>query len=218
MQLLQYFSIRLSALLDQVYFVEIGAFKGKSTLYPIINAAKWQGIMVEPVPEHFDQLQKNFSGVKGLHFVNAAINDTRGALPFYRVDPEFVQRQGSPDWLDKIGSLSRRHLVEHEQFHAGISQHIITTEVRAITLSDLLEQHPLPRIDLLQIDAEKKDFKILRQFDFKQFQPYIIHFEHIRLSEEEQRNVIRLFLKNNYFIKTVHLKLLAVHPKLFRMA
>jgi FkbM family methyltransferase len=217
MDLLQYFSAKLSAQLEQVYLLEIGAFNGKSSLYPLIQLFKWQGMLVEPVPDYFSLLQTNFPSNEGLNFINAAISDTRGHLPFYRIDPKCIQTYQLPGWVKKISSLSREHVASHDSFCRGVSKHILETAVDVITLDDLLQRHPLPRIDVLQIDAEGQDYAVLRQFDFTKYQPFIIHFEHARLPQQEQWAAMQLFLKHNYFIKIVHLKILALHPKIFKV-
>ncbi len=60
----------------------------------------WRGILVEPVPDLFAQLFRNYSICKErLRFENLAIADRDGVLPFYRLAPvkDFLA-EGLPDW------------------------------------------------------------------------------------------------------------------------
>ncbi len=91
----------------------------------------------EPVPEHFDCLQKTLAanGITNVAPHNLAISDRAGCLPFY------LHGTGSgvtpADDADKI-------------------------EVDAITLLEFLRSEHVPRIDFLSLDAEGSELLIFR--------------------------------------------------------
>ena len=91
-------------------FVEIGAPDGawSDQLRSFILDREWTGVMVEPVPYLSERLRENYGSLGRVAVENAAISDTDGPRPFYRLeqvdDPE---REGLPGWYDAIGSLSR---------------------------------------------------------------------------------------------------------------
>jgi hypothetical protein len=49
-----------------------------------------------------------------------------------------------------------------------------------------LQRHAISRLDLLVIDAEGWDWRILRQFDLKRVQPKLVLYEHQHLSASER--------------------------------
>ena len=56
------------------------------------------------------------------------------------------------------------------------------------------------RVDLLQIDTEGYDADIIFMFDFEEYHPRLVQYEHIHLSEEK-----RLAVKNRIFQYGYHL-------------
>jgi hypothetical protein len=53
-------------------------------------------------------------------------------------------------------------------------------------------------VDVLQIDAEGYDYKVLRQWDFSLGRPSIINFERARLSAQEKTLSVELLLAQGY--------------------
>ena len=65
-------------------------------------------------------------------------------------------------------------------------KYLTTLDVAIVTLTSLIEKYNFKEIDLLQIDAEGYDFKILNSLgDIK---PKLINFESHRLSKEDWSN------------------------------
>ncbi|MBK6937124.1 MAG: FkbM family methyltransferase [Chitinophagaceae bacterium] len=81
-----------------MFFVQIGANDGKSgdPLYEFIINHNWKGILVEPMPDVFEQLKENFSFASGrLIFENSAISDTGGEFTLYYIDNS---EKKFPEW------------------------------------------------------------------------------------------------------------------------
>jgi Methyltransferase FkbM domain len=51
-------------------------------------------------------------------------------------------------------------------------------KVDTISLSDLLDEHGITKLDFLSIDTEGSEFEILKNFDFPKYQPTVIAVEH----------------------------------------
>lgn len=66
------------------YFIGIGANDGVThdPLYPFVRDFGWRGIMVEPIPEAFAALERNYAGLGGVLLVCAAAGrtDSRGTM------------------------------------------------------------------------------------------------------------------------------------------
>ncbi|UOA07502.1 FkbM family methyltransferase [Methylobacter sp. S3L5C] len=71
-------------------------------------------------------------------------------------------------------------------------------EVNCITLNTLLSRHNLEALDIICIDAEGWDYKILRQLDFSIWRPKLIRCEYINLDEEEKKALLEIFINNDY--------------------
>ena len=157
-------------------FVQIGACDGISfdPIHPFVtrNHARLRGLVIEPLPDLFVQLQHNYRNYPRIVAVNCAIHNTEKQMTLHRVDP--ARTDGLPEWAKGIASFSRRH---HEL--SGTPSDVIVSEtVACTTLADLLEAHQFSSLDLLQIDTEGYDSEIILGIDYRVLTPTIIRFEH----------------------------------------
>jgi FkbM family methyltransferase len=208
---------RLSASKAPVRFVQIGAMDGRSfdPLHDAIIRFGWRGLLVEPVPEHFAELVRTYAGVGGLRFANVAIGETTGVATLHTVTRAAVARHGLPAWLLGISSFSADHVrdqgvfLDRERF-GDIMQYVTTVEVPTVPLDALLREHDLADADVLQIDAEGFDYRILRQWDFGRACPAIVNIEFARLGESDKKATTDLLLRQGYFVALEGLDLLAL--------
>jgi FkbM family methyltransferase len=182
-----------------LFVVQIGSNDGV-TGDPIHSLLKsnpsWKALLVEPVPYLFDRLCKNYFDIPNIQFANVAITDRPGMATFYYVDP--VAKDNTPELsclFEQLGSFDRGHIVRH--LGGTLEKFIVTTQVSTFPLSTVLERNNVNKIDLLHIDAEGHDWKVLRQLDLARFRPDVILFEHIHLSEDDKTQAMA-FLKGNY--------------------
>lgn len=128
-------------------FLDIGANDGKN----LSNTAKlvelgWSGVMVEPSPGAFSQLEKTYFYNKRVQPVNCAISDKAGAITFYNC-------------LDTLlSSISEEQVKTWNQPYTSIN-------VQSLTYKLLLEQCDHKKFDFISIDAEGFDLIILKQID-----------------------------------------------------
>ncbi|HLA84531.1 MAG TPA: FkbM family methyltransferase [Thermoguttaceae bacterium] len=184
----------------ELVFVQIGANDGKmhDPLYEFVtlNHRRVRGIVVEPVREYFDELKRNYAKYPNITPVNAAIHNSEKEMTIYRVDSRKLKQL--PRWTKGIASFNQYH---HEL--SGISsESIVAEKVKCMTLAQLLDNHRLPRIDLLQIDTEGYDAEIIRGMDFGAVKPAIVRFEHGLseniMSRETFLDVVALLHANDY--------------------
>ncbi len=115
----------------------------------------WHGINVEPNTGFFRELAAERLRDRNL---NVAISDTPGHLTFYEVvgtglstcDPEEARRAAAKGFR------------------------VVDYQVEADTLCNILEQACPPPIDLLKIDVEGFELKVLRSNDWARFRPTLI--------------------------------------------
>ena len=151
--------------------IQIGANIGNTPqviIWPVVRDNGWNCIFVEPHPEAFEQLVKNYSDLVGSHFENIAICAHDGTVKFhYGKDSQ-------------IASLNRDHSINA---FGGVRNNN-EIEVPCSTLSSLIKKYDMKGkpFELLQIDAEGADGSILICTDFTEILPKYIRFEHIYLN------------------------------------
>jgi FkbM family methyltransferase len=204
---------RLTERQGRVFFVQIGAMDGVrfDPLFPLVTRHGWHGLLVEPLPDLFAELQRTYRDRDGLAFENAAIADADGERVMFRIPTGRIEENGLPDWAVGLGSLyANRNALGWPE----LAPHVIQEPVRCLTLPALLAKHHVDRIDVLQIDTEGADFAVLMQLDWRHFKPSIIQLEICNLAGEEKNQCRALLAGHGYRIAEGNNDLLAVHETL----
>jgi FkbM family methyltransferase len=160
-----------------VSFIQIGAFDGVffDPLRKHIERNHWHGVLVEPQPDAFAKLCKNYSHQPQLRFENAAITPTEGTVEMY-LGRDVLSESN----LTGKGKISGK-----------------TIKVPSITFKTLLERHKTDRVDLLQVDAEGMDDVIIYQV-LENCKPEVMHFEIAWLSIKRIRQLYNVLYKQGY--------------------
>ncbi|WP_373497627.1 FkbM family methyltransferase [Aquiflexum sp.] len=180
--------------------VQIGANDGK-TKDPLHQAIsknpKWDVLFVEPVPYLFEKLKAHYPETSRFRFENSAINEG-SVQDFYWVDKKAKYILGNiPEWYDQLGSFDKNHIRKH--LNGILEPFIVSKKIQGITLEALFQKHHIQQIDLLRIDCEGYDWKILRQLDLSRFKPSLLLIEIKHLNKEELKSTIS-FLSHDYHI------------------
>lgn len=184
-----------------VLFIQIGANDGLEgdVLREFILREGWRGLLVEPVPESFAKLKANYGGVPGLSFEQAAIAETSGRLPFYRVrDAGSLERRGS-----RLSSFNLESILSHRRHYPDIESLIEKIEIQSLSLADLMARHGIERPDLIFCDAEGYDDRIVAQIDLERHCPDMVVYESIHLSREAAERCRGKFTAAGYRIEVI---------------
>lgn len=184
---------------DSIQVIQIGSNDGISgdPLHRLVKKNKlWNVLFVEPVPQMFELLKKNYRSSHRFRFENSAINETGRNQIFYGIGDEAYESipELSKDYK-QIGSFSRDHVQKLST--KSLEKYIVESEVSCITFNDLLKKYEIKTIQLLQIDAEGYDWKILSQLKLNEYTPTLILFECVNLEDEEKKVAIK-HLTNEY--------------------
>jgi len=76
--------------------------------------------------------------------------------------------------------------------------------VKCVTLKDLLQKYNIKNIDLLQIDVEGHEYKIIRSIDFNVIRPKIIHYENKHLNIDDNKECVALLKAKGYTVFDSH--------------
>ena len=169
------------------FFIQIGANDGKTgdPIHKMVMDYQWTGILVEPIKGYFEMLQKTYEGNKNLSFENVAIGEKNQQKKIYR-----IKESGKhlPKGLQGIASFNKNVLLKHNFVLPDFETYVTEETVTCITLKDLLMKYGVEKIDLLCIDTEGYEYKIIQQLDTVSVKPSIIFYEHKHLNEEDKRN------------------------------
>ena len=193
--------------------VNIGANNGKTGdfLYELIHLnSNWKVLFVEPVPYLFEELKSNFiNNESRFYFENIAINDGSEQF-FYTVKKEILLDKKFPDWAIQLSSFDKNNILKHLGNDA--EKFIDTKTIKGIDLISLLQKYQL-QPDIIQIDTEGYDWKILSQYDLTNSHISIILFEKRHLSESEITNAMKN-LSEKYKVFCFDEDLLCIHQNL----
>lgn len=165
------------------FIVQVGANDGR-TGDPIFNLIQknpaWEVVFVEPVPFLFERLRENYGMSARFRFENLAIGEARGLMPFHYVSEQAVRDMPElPEWHDQLGSFDRNHITKH--VGSRLDPYIVSVDVPVVPLNELLDKHGVASIDLLHLDTEGHDWRILKHLDLERFKVKTILFEHKHL-------------------------------------
>jgi FkbM family methyltransferase len=136
---------------------EVGANNGSDTEK---FAADGTVIAFEPEPNLYAGLVNKFAGRDNVFLFPYAIDTENGRKNFYSSNIECGI--GSLYELDE--RILETALKQYECFREGFHNKY---EVETMRMDTFLEQHPVPQIDYLWIDAQGNDFKVLQSFGDK---------------------------------------------------
>lgn len=186
--------------LKEKRFVQIGANNGvmDDPLYKYLIASPWIGLMVEPNPAMIDELKNNHKNtVSTLSFSNNAIGK-QGKFTLY----------WSP-LNPGVASFDKLHVVKHLGSDQDSIEEVV---VDCIGFNDLLNQFPAFNCcDLLILDTEGFDAKIIMSIDFNRFYSDVILFEYIHTEPNELETVSTLLEKQGYALYDCRLDRVCIH-------
>lgn len=173
---------------DGFFFVQVGANDGKTNdpLYAHVTKRGLSGLAVEPQPDVFELLRKNYAPYPGVRCVQAAVAAHTGTLPFYTVRDSVKTRENFSR-VTGIASFDeavfRKTVRAKLPLGADVDAFIQATPVEALSFRDLFGRHGVTRVDLLQLDCEGYDYEILKTFDFGRYAPGVINLESLHFSD-----------------------------------
>jgi len=182
--------------------LQIGANDGVSgdPLAAWFDRTQWSGVLVEPIPHLAASLAKRHAMRENIHIERSAIGETDGEARIFRI----ADSPGAPGWYQQLASFDQSVLLKHRGAIPEIDSLVVEERVPVISVKTLLARYALSRIDLLVIDTEGYDFRILRQFDLNSVRPTLILFEHQHLGAAEKSDAYSLLRQSGYSWREVH--------------
>lgn len=189
-----------------VFVVQIGAMDGISfdDTRGHLNLYNWNCLLVEPIPELYNELKENFKDRVNYVFEQAAITDYDGTATMLTVPTNTIaENKLHPGYKgmsalyplkNGFGTAYQRDIEVKTNFGKDI-------EVPCMTLNTLFQKHKVSSFDVLICDAEGYDWKIFQQLDLQEYRPNFIRLEYVNLTEEEKQLTKEKLESNGYFIE-----------------
>jgi len=198
--------LKIDRLLDTLFkdkkisnIIQIGANDGIrfDILNGYIKKYKTKSILVEPIKENYEKLKKNYEDCNFISFENSAISINNEISFLYKVNEKYIKNYD--DHIPCITSFNKEHLLKH-----GVkNRHIICENVSSINMKDLITKHQLKSLDLLYVDAEGYDGKIVIDFlNTTNIKPVII-LEFIHIKNIIFESLIQILEENRYKLFTI---------------
>lgn len=178
-------------------FVQVGSNDGVANdpLHAVVRAQGWEGVLVEPVPELFDQLQANYAGVAGLRFENVAVGEPGPAVPLHLVRPA----AGDPPWVTQLASFDKQVVLRHADDLPGLAGRVRAVLVEVVSLPELVARSGLAHVDVLHVDVEGADLAVVDQVDpAAGWAPAVIVFEKKHLAPDDFRRTVGVLGQAGY--------------------
>lgn len=189
------------------YVVSIGAMDGVSydEFAGYISLYQWSGLFVEPIPEQFRRLRAHYDALPcavGNRYENSAIAEHEGTIEMLTIDQRAID-QGRVDacFAGMSAIFPPRNGLASAGDAAVVAAYGERILVPCLTLKALLARHAVQKVDMLSIDTEGWDYRILRQLDFSRYRPKLIRCEYINLTAAEQSAIRELLIGNGYVIR-----------------
>lgn len=154
-----------------VQVVQVGANDGRMAdpLNEELRKGRWRGLMLEPHPDYFADLQKTYAGLERVACRNLGVSDAAGEMVLHHVRAD--AERSYPDWVRGCASLSRDRLMDALAIasrRTGVEvseEDVQATPIRLDRLDAILAAEKIDRIDALVVDVEGHELPVLGSFD-----------------------------------------------------
>jgi len=191
---------------NDILVVQIGAMDGINfdDTRGHLDLYNWNCLLIEPIPDLYNELKENFKDRANYTFEQAAITDYDGTATMLTVPSNAIVEQNLHlgykgmsalyPLKNGFGTSYKRDVEVKTNFGKDI-------EVPCMTLNTLFKKHNISSFDILICDAEGHDWKIFKQLDLQEYRPNFIRLEYINLTEEEKALTKNKLETNGYIVQ-----------------
>jgi len=149
-------------------FVEVGAHDGEggSNTKFFELERNWTGLLIEPNPEPYSRITRL------VNKENVAISDKEGYVDFYSMTGACDVLSGILDQYDPRHEQRIKNELSNLSIYSEETRSITKQElikIKSTTLTTLFNKYNYKDIDLISIDVEGAELKVLQSIDFGKF-------------------------------------------------
>lgn len=168
--------------------VQIGTCVANDDITELISGQELDLLLlVEPMEIHNEKIINCYKHLKNVYLENIAITDNANGVEI----SFFYHKNDGPKY--EVASLEKSHILKHGYSEDGI----IELKVKSMTLNALFEKYNLDFMDILFIDAEGMDDKLIKSINFEKYKINKIYFENLHLKDQ---NVYKMLTELGYNI------------------
>jgi len=150
---------------------------------PVANYVRkydWQGVFLEPVPDTFQRLVSNYEGLPGIEFLNFAVG-----LETKKITIHYQPGYNTMATTD----TQHAHEIERMKLPNGEMKEL---SIQAFSLEDLWHRLQPRKIDVLALDIEGLDYKLLMSNNLAALKPTprFLMTEFLKISRQDQEKLI----------------------------
>jgi FkbM family methyltransferase len=160
-------------------------------------------LLVEPVDYNFSQLKKRYAHIPNIYLENCAVSNKDEKLNFYNIKEDSIFKL-KKHWASGIGSFNKDHILSHRTKRFKVQEEDIEEKkINCLSFMNLAKKFSIKSVDLLLIDVEGSEFKILTSIDYKQILIKKIifekkHFDGVFLEGKKFNELKELLVSNKY--------------------
>ncbi len=154
----------------RVFVLQVGAGVGEGTLplLPRFRDHGWSGLLIEPLPQNFAQLETLHQDSDRVAILNLGISDTSANFPLHSLTAAGEARQRRTP--RGRASLSRDRIAR-----PGIEdEDLQETEVPVLRMDTVLDELGIDSAQLIAINAGGHEAQVLRGFDVTTLDPSLV--------------------------------------------
>ena len=188
--------------------IQIGANDGKrfDELNYFIRKYKIKSVLVEPVDIYFNELKNNYSNLEYVKIENSAISVDNEIAYLFAVNDEYIKKYD--EHVKGLSSFDIKHLIKH-----GVKKkHIEKRKITSQSLLSLIDKYNIKELDLLYVDTEGYDGKIVYEFVVKTKLKPIIIFEYIHIENKFFSKLINLLNEKKFKFFSINENLICYPP------
>jgi len=176
--------------------IQVGSHKGYDDFTNIVKSYQTNQInfllLIEPNSKFNDQLKQCYDGYNAI-IQNIVIvdDDNLKNIKFYNCDENIYPDKPGSNYSE-LSSLFKENILKHYVKPEAI----IEQWVECSTINNILEKYNLKELDILFIDTEGFDLKLIKSIDFDKYKIKKIYYENLHINNEEAKS----FLTSNGYI------------------
>ena len=195
-------------MLSEFGLVVIGAHTGYHLRDLISKYNNKKILLVEPVPYNYEALESNFGHLKNILICKNGIIDKNKTDNFYYIKKDSLISL-KKHWASGIGSFDINHILNHKNKRFNVTEEdIIKSEIDFITFENLIANFSIDSIDMLQIDVEGAEYKIMKSINYEKIKINKIlfeskHFDGTFKEGEKLEEIKQLLISKKYILSNI---------------